>query len=159
MRTLHWIDRLSRAAAVRDILAGAKGGPLKRIRVLLAKMPALMLDIIHHVVAAEPDMAVVGVVDDGELPAALRRTRADVVVVGQEAQAERDSYLQLLLGHPHVKVLAIANNGKSGSLYELQPRRVSLGKISARTLTQAIRGGAQPTSQTRALHRADVQSL
>jgi DNA-binding NarL/FixJ family response regulator len=120
-------------------------------------MPALMLDIIHHVVAAEPDMAVIGVVDDGELPAAVRRARADVVVVGQDAQAERDSYLQLLLRHPHVKVLAIANDGKSGSLYELQPRRVSLGKISARTLTQAIRGAAQPTSKTRAPRRRPAE--
>src|SRR5262245_38690356 len=153
MRTLHWIDRLSRAAAVRDILAGAKGGPLKRIRVLLAKMPALMLDIIHHVVAAEPDMAVIGVVDEGDLPAAVGGARADVVVVGHDAQAERDAYLQLLLQHPHVKVLAIANNGKSGSLYELRPRRVTLGKISPRTLIQAIRGRSPPSSETRALRR------
>lgn len=145
---LHWIDRFSRADAVRDILSSAKRDPLKRIRVLLAKMPALMLDIIHHVVAAEPDMAVVSVVDDGDLPAAVRRSRADVLVVGQDAQAERDSYLPLLLRQPHVKVLAIADNGRSGSLYELRPRRVSLGKISARTLTQAIRGGTQPTSKT-----------
>jgi DNA-binding NarL/FixJ family response regulator len=130
---------------------------LKRIRVLLAKMPALMLDIIHHVIAAEPDMAVIGVVDDVDLPAAVGRTRADVVVVGHDAQAERDSYLQLLLRHPHVKVLAIADNGKSGSLYELQPRRVSLGKISARTLTQAIRGGVQPTSKTRAPRRRPAE--
>ena len=102
-------------------------------------------------------MAVIGVVDDGDLPAAVLRARADVVVVGQDAQAERDSYLQLLLRHPHVKVLAIANDGKSGSLYELQPRRVSLGKISARTLTQAIRGGAQPTSKTRAPRRRSAE--
>jgi hypothetical protein len=120
-------------------------------------MPALMLDIIHHVVAAEPDMAVIGVVDDGDLPAVVRRARADVVVVGQDAQAEHDSYLQLLLRHPHVKVLAIANDGKSGSLYELQPRRVSLGKISALTLTQAIRGGAQPTSKTRAPRKGSAE--
>lgn len=102
-------------------------------------------------------MAVIGVVDDGDLPAAVLRARADVVVVGQDAQAERDSYLQLLLRHPRVKVLAIADNGKSGSLYELQPRRVSLGKISARTLTQAIRGGVQPTSKTRAPRRRSAE--
>jgi DNA-binding NarL/FixJ family response regulator len=112
-------------------------------------MPALMLEIIHHVVSAEPDMAVIGVLDDGDLPTAVRRARADVVVVGQDAQAERDSYLRLLLRHPHVKVLAIADNGKTGSLYELRPRRVSLGKISARTLTQAIRKRATPTPKTR----------
>lgn len=130
---------------------------MKRIRVLLAKMPALMLDIIHHVVAAEPDMAVIGVVDDGELPAAVGRARADVVVVGHDARAERDSYCQLLLRHPHVKVLAISDNGKSGWLYELRPRRTSLGKISARTLTQAIRRRGPPSSEIRAPRRRAVE--
>jgi len=98
-----------------------------------------MLDIIYHVVAAEPNMAVVGVVADGDLPGAIRRTRADVLVVGQDAQGERDSYLPLLLRHPRVKVLAINHNGKSGTLYELRPRRALLGKLSARTLANAIR--------------------
>jgi DNA-binding NarL/FixJ family response regulator len=113
----------------------------------------MMLDIIHHVVAAEPDMAVIGVVGDGELTAAVRRARVDVVVVGQNAQAESDSYLQLLLRHPRVKVLAIADNGKSGSLYELRPHRVSLGKMSARALTEAIRRRAQASSDTWAPRR------
>jgi DNA-binding NarL/FixJ family response regulator len=130
---------------------------LKRIRVLLAKMPALMLDIIHHVVAAQPDMEVIGVIDEGDLPAAVGRTRADVVVVGHDPQAERDSYLQLLVRHPHVKVLAIADNGKSGSIYELQPRRISLGKISARSLAQAIRRRAPASSQTTAPRRRPAE--
>ena len=109
-----------------------------------------MLDIIDHVVAAEPNMAVVGVVADGDLPGAIRRTRADVLVVGQDPQGERDSYLPLLLRHPRVKVLAITDNGKSGTLYELRPRRISLGKISARTLAKAIRGSAPLSSETTA---------
>jgi hypothetical protein len=109
-------------------------------------MPALMLDILHHVVAAEPDMAVVGVIDDGDLPAAIRRTRADVVVVEHDPQLERHLYLPLLLRHPPVKVLAIAESGKSGSLYELRPRRIPLGKISGRSLTKAIRGTARLSS-------------
>jgi len=127
---------------------GAKGNPLKRIRVLLANMPRLMLDIIHHVVAAEPNVAVVGVVADGDLPGAIRRTRADVVVVGQDPQGERDSYLSLLLRHPRVKVLAIIDSGKSGALYELRPRRISLGTISARTLAKAIRRRDLLSSET-----------
>jgi hypothetical protein len=112
---------------------------MMRIRVLLAKMPRLMLDIVYHVVAAEPNLALVGVVADGDLPGAIRRTRADVLVVGQDPQGERDSYLPLLLRYPRVKVLAIAHNGKSGTLYELRPRRIFLGKLSARTLANAIR--------------------
>jgi hypothetical protein len=107
-----------------------------------------MLDIIYHVVAAEPNMAVVGVVADGDLPGAIRRTRADVLVVGQDPQGERDSYLPLLLRHPRVKVLAITHNGKSGTLYELRPRRIFLGKLSARTLAKAIRRRTPMSSET-----------
>ena len=120
---------------------------MKRIRVLLAGMPTLMLDILHHVVEAEHDMAIVGTVDNGGLPIAVQRTRADVVVVGHEAQRERDLYLSLLLRRPQLKVLAIAEDGKSGSVYELRPRRLRLGKISARSLAKAIRGRARPTSR------------
>ena len=93
-------------------------------------------------------MAVVGVVTDGDLPGAIRRTRADVVVVGQDPQGERDSYLPLLLRHPRVKVLAIIDSGKSGALYELRPRRISLRKISAGTLAKAIRRSAPVNSET-----------
>jgi hypothetical protein len=107
-----------------------------------------MLDILHHVVEAEPDMAIVGTVDNGGLPIAVQRTRADVVVVGHEAQSERNLYLSLLLRRPQLKVLAIAEDGKSGSVYELRPRRARLGKITARSLAKAIRGRAKPTSRT-----------
>lgn len=113
---------------------------MKRIRVLLARMPPLMLDILHHVVTAEPDMAVVGVIDEIDLTAAVRRARADVVVVGEDPQGEQhDLYLNLLHRHPHIKVLAIAESGKRASFYELRPRRISIGKISARSFATAIR--------------------
>jgi hypothetical protein len=93
-------------------------------------------------------VAVVGVISEGDLPGAIWRTRADVVVVGQDPQGERDSYLSLLLRHPRIKVLAITENGNSGALYELRPRRIFLGKISARTLVKAIRRRAPLSSET-----------
>jgi DNA-binding NarL/FixJ family response regulator len=102
-------------------------------------MPTLMVDIVQHVVAAESDMAVVGVADDGDVPAAIRRTRADVVVIGQDREGERDFFMRLLRGHPHIKVLTISSGGTRGAFYELRPRRIPLGKISAKTLAAAIR--------------------
>ncbi len=99
-----------------------------------------MLDMLHHVVIAEPDMAVVGVIDEADLTAAVRRARADVVVVGEDPQGDqRDLYLKLLRRHPHIKVLAIAESGKKASFYELRPRRTSIGKISARSFAATIR--------------------
>ena len=154
---LHWIGRFSCAEASHAMMAYARGHPLKRIRVLLAGMPTLMLDILHHVVAAQPDMAIVGTVDNGGLPIAIQRTRADVVVVGHETQSERDLYLSLLLRRPQLKVLAIAEDGKSGWVYELRPRRARLGKISARSLATAIRGRATPASRNVTATRKPVE--
>jgi hypothetical protein len=107
-----------------------------------------MLDILHHVVAAEPDMEIVGRVDIDGLPRAIQSMRADVVVVGHDAQSEPKLYLSLLRRHPQLKVLAIDDDGKSGRLYELQPRRIRLGKISARSLSKAIRRQTLPMSRT-----------
>jgi hypothetical protein len=121
-------------------------------------MSTLMLDIIHHVVAAQPDMAIVDKVDARELSAAVQRTRADVVVVGHDAKGDRELFLSLLLRRPQLRVLAIADDGKSGCLYELLPRRVRIGKISAGSLAQAIRGPV-PTSRTITTEKAVGGSL
>jgi hypothetical protein len=110
-------------------------------------MPTLMLDILHHVVAAQPDMAIVGTVGD-DLSVAAQRARADVLVIGHDAQGERDFYRALLLRHPQLRVLTLADDGKSGWLYDLRPRRVRLREISARSLARAIRGQALSTSRT-----------
>ena len=84
-------------------------------------------------------MAVVGHVGDGDLLAAAKRKRADVVLLGRKAKEESEDYQQLLLQQPRLKVLAIAGDGKTGSLYELRPRRIPLGEISAAALRKAIR--------------------
>ena len=103
-------------------------------------MPPLLLDMLQHVVESDPNMAVVGRVGDADLLAAVWRTRADVVLVGQKAKDERAQYGRLLLRRPRLKVLAIAQDGRTGLLYELRPRRVPLGEISADALCRAIRG-------------------
>ena len=83
-------------------------------------------------------MTVVGRVGDADVLAAARRTRADAVLVGQKAKDEREQYGPLLLRRPRLKVLAIAHDGRTGSLYELRPRRVPLGEMSADVLRRAI---------------------
>jgi hypothetical protein len=104
-------------------------------------MPRMLLDILSHVVASEPDMVVAGRLDAEEgLLAAVRRTRATVLLVGQAADDERDKYASLLLRRPQLKVVVVAGDGKTGALYELRPERVPLGELSAAALRNAIRG-------------------
>jgi DNA-binding NarL/FixJ family response regulator len=98
-----------------------------------------LVDILHHIVASEPDMAIVGRISDGDLFAAAQATGADVILIGQRAKEGGEQYEELLLRQPRLKVLAIAEDGKTGSLYELRPQRISLGEVSAGVLCAAIR--------------------
>jgi len=75
-----------------------------------------MTDILEHAVAKDPELAVVGMIDDANLAAAARRTRADVLLVVQKAPDERDSLSQLLRSRPRMKVLTIVASGESGAL-------------------------------------------
>jgi DNA-binding NarL/FixJ family response regulator len=113
---------------------------LNRIHILLAGVPPLLVDILRHIVASEPDMTVVGRVGDGDLFAAAQRTGADVILIGQKANDNREQYNDLLLRQARLKVLTIADDGKTGSLYELRPQRIPLGEVSADVLCAAIRG-------------------
>jgi hypothetical protein len=110
-------------------------------------MPKMLLDILSHVVASEPDMVVVGWVnDDEDLLAATRRARANVILVGQAAENEQEKYASLLFARPKLKVVAIVGDGKTGFVHELRPQCVPLGEISADALRNAIRGRPQSTT-------------
>ena len=103
-------------------------------------MPTLLLDILKHVVGSAPDMMIVGQIADFDLAAAAKRMRADVLVVGDDAGHSPREYAQILLSRPGLKVLAITDDGKNGTLYEMRPHYIPLGEISADTLRDAVRG-------------------
>jgi hypothetical protein len=118
---------------------------LQRIRILLARMPKMLADILSHLVTSEPDMVVAGWLEAEEnLLAAVRRARATVLLVGQEADDEREKYAPLFFRRPRLKVVVVAGDGRTGALYELRPERVPLGEMSAASLRNAIRGRPLP---------------
>ena len=99
----------------------------------------MLLDSLQHIVASEPDMAVVGRVTSRTSLAAARRSRADVVLIGQAKHDQADETARKLARQLRLKVLTIASDGKGGTLYELRPQRIELGDLSARKLCKAIR--------------------
>ncbi len=103
-------------------------------------MPKLLLDMLDRVVASAPDMSVVGRTEENDLAAAATRMRADVILVGEEMKPRPGEYAKLLIRHPRLKVLAITDDGKTGTLHEMRPQRFPLGEISADSLRDAIRG-------------------
>jgi DNA-binding NarL/FixJ family response regulator len=119
---------------------------VKQIRIVLAGMPMMLLDIISEIVSSEPDLTVVEKIGEGsDVGAAARRVRADVVVV-QQSSDEPQTAEAALLSEQQFRVIALADDGHRGFLYELRPHRVPLGEISAGGLVAAIRAAAQGES-------------
>jgi hypothetical protein len=120
--------------------------PVKKIRIVLADMPAMLVDIITEIIALEPDLTVVDSISDStQLKAAVGRARADVVITqspGHELAA--DSAALLFTGRP-LKIIAITDNARQGLLCELRPHCEPLEQLSAEGLVAAIRAAARST--------------
>ena len=101
---------------------------MRRIRILLAGMPRMLLDMVTDIVAMHPEMMVSGKLQDtADLRTAVRKARADVVVLREPAGREREVHLKLLYSRPHLNVLSITNDGHRFFLHELRPFRAPLG--------------------------------
>ena len=114
---------------------------VNRIRILLWKMPPMLLDIITDTIAPQPDMDIVGKGRmEKDLLDAAEQTDADIIITARGTATEYKDYDELLYRHCRVKVLEILDEGRTGSLCEMRPRRVALGEMSALRLLEAIRG-------------------
>jgi hypothetical protein len=115
------------------------------IRVLLARMPRLLRDILTDRIGAEADMELVGFVEPVEaLAARIGESAADVVVVGTEPEEATPVWREVLARHPYTKLLAIEGVGRTASLYELRPTRTRLGEASPTSVAEWIRRAVRP---------------
>ncbi|MFC8130900.1 hypothetical protein [Streptomyces sp. NPDC057302] len=55
------------------------------------------------------------------------------------------SLVRLLLDHPHLRILVVEGDGRTGSLWELRPHRIALGELSPHQLIRAV--GEHPPEQ------------
>ena len=62
---------------------------------------------------------------------------ADVLIVNEQSDRPEDSFLQLLLSHPSLKVFVLTQDGRNATLLEF--RRARLADASPTTLIEAIR--------------------
>jgi DNA-binding NarL/FixJ family response regulator len=113
---------------------------LDSIRIVLADLPQMLRSIIRDILLSEPDMEIVGELPgQAELPAMVERTGATFVIVRQTGLVPPAIFQDLLAAQPPTRVLAIADEGRGAVLYELQPRRIPIGELSAARLVAAIR--------------------
>jgi DNA-binding NarL/FixJ family response regulator len=117
---------------------------VRRIHILLACMPRMLLDMVTDIVAAHPEMTIVGKIqENADICTAAKRAKADIVILSETVGRQGQDYLELLHSRPHLKVLSIMNDGHRFFLHELRPFRAALGEISPESLLQAIRSIAQ----------------
>lgn len=82
----------------------------KPIRVLVANRPRLMRDTILTTFADQPDIEIVGEVDDeSEIFEIVKKTLPDFVIISLDQLGERPRICDTLLReHPEVRVIAVA---------------------------------------------------
>ena len=92
---------------------------MKRVRVLVANHPRLMRDLVLAVIADQPDIEVIGEVqDESELAGAVEETQPDVLILALEDADKRIAQCGFLLGrYPHMKILALAPEQNLGLFY------------------------------------------
>jgi hypothetical protein len=112
-----------------------------RIRVAIGEMPQLLRDIVRDAIMIEPDLELIEAHD-----VVIPTVGADVLVVAMSASQLVAVCPQLLHAKSATKVLAIGVDDGQASLFELCPRRTSLGDLSPRGLVDAIRQAVHPAA-------------
>ena len=115
-------------------------------RVVLGTMPPLLGDIVRETLVRQSDVDVLAEVGSrGEIMSAVEQTGAHVVILGMspDAWSSLSGLLRdLLAHHPRLTIIALASDGRSGYVYQLQPRTIAIDDISPATLVQAVRATA-----------------
>jgi hypothetical protein len=113
------------------------------VKVLIGDLPNMLSDVVEHLLEGQSEFALVGrPVGSGDLLPVACSTRPDVVII-ELADPELPPIGEALLRQvPAVGVLGVIPNDGRAFLYQLRPRRVALGELSAEGLLQAVRAAA-----------------
>jgi hypothetical protein len=124
------------------------GDGVVRTRVLIGQGTPIQQAIVRDVIAAAPDMKLVGTgpawllehrrAGEEWLRRSVDRLRPDFLIVEGEGEDLGEPYGELLASHPGLRVLGISPGGRDVVLHELS-RRVPIGEASGPALLATIR--------------------
>ena len=91
----------------------------KMIKVLLARRPKLLSEVIQNMIAHQPDSIMDGdVIDPIKLLHATSKNSVDVVIVTPvNAYGVSNICSQLLAEHPRLKIVTLSSKGETAHLY------------------------------------------
>ncbi|MFY9906965.1 MAG: hypothetical protein WBX02_00980 [Terriglobales bacterium] len=92
---------------------------MKRVRVLVANQPRLMRELVLATIADQPDINIVGEVqNESELAAAIEESQPDVLILALDEADKRSAQCGFLLGrYPQMRILALAPEENRGTIY------------------------------------------
>ena len=123
---------------------------MKMIRVLVANRPRLMRELMVATISEQPDIEIVGEVEDeSRLASEVERTRPDFVIVALEEFNEVPPVCHAILQrHPQMKIIAVSSDRNSSMFYwaslEVQANEIEASEAG---VLGAIRGKTQPISR------------
>jgi len=114
---------------------------MRKIRVLVANYPRLMRDLVLATVSDQPDIEVLGALDDeSQIAKVVAKTQPDFVIVGLERPNERPPICDYLLSrYPSVKVLAVAPDENNTVFFWSDIRSAAI-ESSEESILKVIRG-------------------
>ncbi len=117
---------------------------MTKIRVLVANRPRLMQDMVLATISEQPDIEVVGTVDDdANLASAVAELQPDFVVIALDNPALRPAICDYLLAHfPRVKVLAVAAE-QDDSVFFWSDIRSTAVECSEEGILSVLRGSSK----------------
>ena len=116
------------------------GARVEQTRIAFVDLPRMLREILKDALAAHSDFSVVAEFSsDVSLTIAATRSSADVLIAGMSDAGDEDLD-EVVTAYPRIKVLAIETTGRWMFLYELRPRRITLGEASPEQLVEIIRG-------------------
>jgi len=129
-------------------LVSALEHAMRKIRVLVANHPRLMRDLVLATVSDQPDIEVLGALEDeSQIVQVVADTHPDFVIVALDKPHQRPAMCDYLLArHPQVKVLAVAPE-HDNSLFFWSDIRSAAVESSEEGILNVIRGKESTLAQ------------
>jgi DNA-binding NarL/FixJ family response regulator len=91
----------------------------KVIRILVANRPRLMRELLLATLADRPDIEIVGEVSsEAEIPASVRRTAPDLLLISLDELGQRPGICDTVLrAHPELRIIAVATEHNRSICY------------------------------------------
>ena len=125
---------------------------MKRLRVLVANRPRLMREIVLATIADQPDIEIVGDIQQIEnLTEIVEQVQPDVLIVALDDQDNHAGECGFLLGrYPHMRIVALAPEQNRGILYwAIVDIRTSPVESSEAGILSALRDAPSVVGATR----------